>query len=329
MKTTRRQAIAGTAALLAAGWRPLARAQGAADSYPSGPVKIVVGFSAGGPTDLAARLIAAKLQQAFGQTFIVDDKPGAGSNLASGIVAEAPPDGYTLLMAAAPLAINNHLYKNLKWNVLTSFAPITQVMSAPCILAVRPDSPYKTVADVVAAAKKQPGKLSFSSSGAGGSQHLAGELLQQKAGIKLIHVPYKGAAPALNDLLGGQIAMGFMTSLSSVPYFKSGKLRALAVAAPHRMPQLPDVPTMAEAGFPGVEMNSWSGLLAPAKTPPQIVAKLNREAVKALQSPDVRDKLVSQGAMVVGGSPQDFAAYLAREYDNYGKLINAIHLSLD
>jgi tripartite-type tricarboxylate transporter receptor subunit TctC len=328
MNTTRRQVLAGGAALLAGGLAPLARAQGAADAYPNGPVKIVVGFSAGGPTDLAARLMAAKLQQAFGQTFLVENKPGAGSNLASGIVADAAPDGYTLLMAAAPLAINNHLYKGLKWNVLSSFAPITQVMSAPCILAVRPDS-YKSMAELVADAKRQPGKLSYSSSGAGGSQHLAGELLQQKAGIKLIHVPYKGASPALNDLLGGQIAMGFMTSLSSVPYFQSGKLRALAVAAPQRMPQLPDVPTMAEAGFPGVEMNSWSGLLAPAKTPPEIVAKLNREAVKALQSPDVRDKLVAQGALVVASTPQEFGAYLAREYDSYGKLINAIHLSLD
>jgi tripartite-type tricarboxylate transporter receptor subunit TctC len=328
MNTTRRQVIAGGAALLAGGLAPLARAQGAADTYPSGPVKIVVGFSAGGPTDLAARLVAAKLQQALGQTFLVENKPGAGSNLASGIVADAAPDGYTLLMAAAPLAINNHLYKGLKWNVLSSFAPITQVMSAPCILAVRPDS-YKTMAELVADAKKNPGKLSYSSSGAGGSQHLAGELLQQKAGIKLIHVPYKGASPALNDLLGGQIQMGFMTSLSSVPYFKSGKLRALAVAAPQRMPQLPDVPTMAEAGLPGVEMNSWSGLLAPAKTPPEIVAKLNREAVKALQAPDVHDKLVAQGAMVVASTPQEFATYLKNEYENYGKLIEAIHLSLD
>jgi tripartite-type tricarboxylate transporter receptor subunit TctC len=328
MNTTRRQVLAGGAALLAGGLAPLARAQGAADSYPNGPVKIVVGFSAGGPTDLAARLVAAKLQQALGQTFIVENKPGAGSNLASGIVADAAPDGYTLLMAAAPLAINNHLYKGLKWNVLTSFEPITQVMSAPCILAVRPDS-YKSMAELVADAKKQPGKLSYSSSGAGGSQHLAGELLQQKAGIKLIHVPYKGASPALNDLLGGQIQMGFMTSLSSVPYFKSGKLRALAVASPQRLPQLPDVPTMAEAGLPGVEMNSWSGLLAPAKTPPEIIAKLNREAVKALQSPDVHDKLVSQGAMVVAGTPQEFAAYLKHEYENYGKLIESIHLHLD
>jgi len=328
MTTTRRQALATGAALLAGGLAPLARAQGAADGYPSGPVKIVVGFSAGGPTDLTARLVAAKLQAAFGQTFLVENKPGAGSNLASDIVAAAPPDGSTLLMAAAPLAINNHLYKGLKWNVLTSFEPITHVMSAPCILAVRPDS-YKTMAELVADARRQPGKLNFSSSCSGGSQHLAGELLQQKAGIKLIHVPYKGASPALSDLLGGQIAMGFMTSLSSVPYFTSGKLRALAVAAAQRLPQLPDVPTMAEAGFPGVEMNSWSGLLAPAKTPAAIVAKLQRETAKALASPDVRDKLTSQGAMVVGGSSAEFASYLASEYESYGKLINSIHLTLE
>ena len=218
MNQSRRQVLVGGAALMSTGWAALAQAQPSAANYPGSPVKIVVGFSAGGPTDLAARLIAAKLQTAFGQSFIVDNKPGAGSNLASEIVAKAAPDGYTLLMAAAPLAINNHLYKDLKLDALRSFEPISHVMSAPCILAVRPES-YKTMAELVAAAKKEPGKLSFSSSGAGGSQHLAGELFQQKAGIQLIHVPYKGAAPALADLLGGQVSMGFMTSLSSVPYF--------------------------------------------------------------------------------------------------------------
>ena len=314
------------AALLGGGWMTRAAAQ--ASDYPTAPVKIVVGFSAGGPTDLAARLIGAKLQAALGQAFVVENKPGAGSNLASEIVAAAAPDGDTLLMAAPPLAINGHLYKGLHFDVQKSFAPISQVMSAPCILAVRPDS-YKTLAELLAAAKQQPGKLSFSSSGAGGSQHLAGELMQQKAGIKLIHVPYKGAAPALSDLLGGQISMGFMTSLSSVPYFTSGKLRALAVAAPQRLPQLPDVPTMAEAGLPGVEINSWSGLLAPAHTPPEIVARLNREVVKALAAPDVRDRLVSQGAVVVGSTPAEFAAYLAREYADYGRLIRSINLTLD
>jgi tripartite-type tricarboxylate transporter receptor subunit TctC len=325
-RINRRQAVAATAALLGGGW--MARAAAQSGDYPNAPVKIVVGFSAGGPTDLAARLVAAKLQAAFGQTFLVENRPGAGSNLASEIVAAAAPDGYTLLMAAAPIAINGHLYKGLKYDVQKSFEPVSQVMSAPCILAVRPDA-YKTLAELVAAAKQQPGKLGFSSSGPGGSQHLAGELLQQKAGIKLIHVPYKGAAPALSDLLGGQIAMGFMTSLSSVPYFSSGKLRALAVAAPQRLPQLPDVPTFAEAGLPGVEVNSWSGLLAPARTPPEIVARLQREVVKALTAPDVREKLVSQGAVVVGSSPAEFAAYLAREHADYGKLIRAINLTLD
>jgi tripartite-type tricarboxylate transporter receptor subunit TctC len=231
-------------------------------------------------------------------------------------------------MAAAPLAINGHLYKNLKYDVLNSFEPISQVMSAPCILAVRPDS-AKTLSELVEMAKKEPGKLSFSSSGLGGSQHLAGELFQQKANIKLIHVPYKGASPALADLLGGQISMGFMTSLSSVPYFKEGKLRALAVASTRRLPQLPDVPTMTEVGLAGVEIDSWSGLLAPAKTPMEIVERLQREVSKALASPDVNDKLSSQGAVVVGSTSSEFRNYLGQENRAYGKLIQSIKLSLD
>jgi tripartite-type tricarboxylate transporter receptor subunit TctC len=299
-----------------------------AQDYPTRPVTIVNPFAPGGGTDLLARMVAGKLEQRLGKSFLIENKTGAGSIIAAVAVQKAAPDGYTLLMAAAPIAINGHLYKGLKYDVQKSFEPISQVMSAPCILAVRPDS-YKTLAELVAAAKQQPGKLSFSSSGPGGSQHLAGELLQQKAAIKLIHIPYKGAAPALSDLIGGQISMGFMTSLSSVPYFTSGRLRALAVAAPQRLPQLPDVPTMAEAGFPGVEVNSWSGLLAPAHTPPDIVARLQREVVRALAAPDLRDKLMSQGAVVVGSTPTEFAAYLAREHADYGKLIRAINLTLD
>lgn len=328
MKNFTRRTALSAAAMMLAGLTGLAQAQGSAANYPNAPVKIVVGFSAGGPTDLAARLIAAKLQTALGQTFIVENKPGAGSNLASDIVARAEPDGYTLLMAAAPLAINGHLYKNLKFDALRSFEPISQVMSAPCILAVRPSS-AKTIAELIAMAKKDPGKLSFSSSGAGGSQHLAGELFQQKADIKLIHIPYKGAAPALSDLLGGQVSMGFMTSLSSVPYFKEGKLRALAVASAQRLPQLPDVPTMAEAGLPGVEIDSWSGLLAPAKTPPEIIDKLQREVSKALAAPDVNKMLHSQGAVVVGSTPAEFRTFLVQVSSEMGKLIKSINLSLD
>ena len=306
----------------------LAQAQGSASSYPSAPIKIIVGYSAGGPTDLAARLIATKLQVALGQSVLVENRAGAGSNLASELVARAAPDGLTLLMAAAPLAVNGHLYKNLKFDVLTSFAPISQVMAAPSILAVPPNS-AKTMAELIALARKEPGKLSFSSSGAGGTQHLAGELLQQKAGIKLIHIPYKGASPALNDLLGGRVSMGFMTSLGSVPYFKDGRLRPLAVASATRLPQLPDVPTMAEVGFPSVEIDSWSGLLAPANTPPAIVEKLQREVAKALASPDVNGQLTSQGAVVVGSTPAAFRAFLANEHSNYGALIRSINLDLN
>jgi len=201
-------------------------------------------------------------------------------------------------------------------------------MAAPSILAVPPNS-AKTMAELIALARKEPGKLSFSSSGAGGTQHLAGELLQQKAGIKLIHIPYKGASPALNDLLGGRVSMGFMTSLGSVPYFKDGRLRPLAVASATRLPQLPDVPTMAEVGFPSVEIDSWSGLLAPANTPPAIVEKLQREVAKALASPDVNGQLTSQGAVVVGSTPAAFRAFLANEHSNYGALIRSIHIELN
>lgn len=326
-KITRRTALSA-AAIALGGLTVKAQAQVSAGPYPNAPIKIVVGFSAGGPTDLAARLIATKMQAALGQPVLVENRPGAGSNLASEIVARAPPDGYTLLMAAAPLAINGHLYKNLKYDVLRSFEPISKVMSAPCILAVRPSS-AKTVAELIAMAKKDPGKLSFSSSGAGGSQHLAGELFQQKADIHLIHIPYKGAAPALNDLMGGQVSMGFMTSLSSVPYFKEGRLRALAVASAQRLPQLPDVPTMAEVGLPGVEMDSWSGLLAPAKTPPEIIDKLHREVAKALAAPDVYKMLQSQGALVVGSTPAEFRSFLVQVNGEMGRLIKSINLSLD
>lgn len=328
MKIVTRRIVLSATAMLLGSLVGVAQAQGSAANYPNAPIKIVVGFSAGGPTDLAARLIAAKLQISMGQSVIVENRPGAGSNLASEIVARAAPDGYTLLMAAAPLAINGHLYKNLKFDGLTSFEPITQVMSAPSILAVHPNS-AKTMAELIAMAKKAPGKLSFASSGAGGTQHLAGELLQQKAGIQLIHVPYKGASPALNDLLGGQVSMGFMTSLSSIPYFKEGKLRALAVASTKRLPQLPDVPTMAEVGLPGVEIDSWSGLLAPAKTPPEIVDKLQREVSKALAAPDVNKMLHSQGAVVVSNTPAEFRAFLVQTSNNMGKLIKSINLSLD
>jgi tripartite-type tricarboxylate transporter receptor subunit TctC len=301
----------------------------AADAYPSKPIRLVVGYAAGGPTDLTARLVATKLQAALGQPVLVENRVGAGSNIASDYVAASAPDGYTLLLAAAPITMNGFLYKNLKFDVQKSFEPIVNVMTAPSVLAVSTQLPAHNLAELVALAKKEPGKLSFGSTGAGGSQHLAGELLKQRAGIDILHVPYKGASAALTDLMGGQVDMVFMTSMSSIPHLKSGNPRPIAVASAKRLPQLPDLPTIAESGFPGFEAESWNGLFAPAGTPKDIVARLNAEVNKALAAPDVRDTLVSQGAVVVGGSSEDFRKYVGQEVARWGKLLKTIKVSMD
>lgn len=300
-----------------------------AQAYPNKPIKLIVGYQAGGPTDLTARLIATKLQISLGQPVVVENKVGAGSNIASEFVAAAPPDGYTLLLAAAPITWNSMLYKNLKFDVQKSFEPVVNVMTAPSVLAVSTKLPVRNVAELVALAKKQPGKLTFGSSGNGGSQHLAGELLKQRAGIDMLHVPYKGASAALNDLMAGQVDMVFMTSMSSLPHLKSGNPKPLAIASAKRLPQLPDVPTVAESGYPGFEAESWNGLFAPAKTPPDIVARLNAEVNKALQAPDVRDTLISQGAVIVGGSSDDFRKYVDQEVSRWGTLLKTLKISLD
>ncbi|MEJ8815866.1 tripartite tricarboxylate transporter substrate binding protein [Variovorax ureilyticus] len=313
------------AALALAGASMGAHAQG----YPSQPIKIVVGYQAGGPTDLTARLIADKMTRSMGQPIIVENKVGAGSNIASEFVAAAKPDGYTLLLAAAPISWNPMLYKNVKYDVLRSFEPIANVMTAPQILAVSTKLPVKDLKDLVALAKRQPGKLTYGSSGAGGSPHLAGELLKQRAGIDIVHVPYKGASGALNDLVAGHVDMSFMTSMSAIPHLASGNPKALAVASEKRLPQLPNVPTVAEMGYPGFEAESWNGLFAPAKTPPEIVSRLNAEVNKALQDPEVREKLTSQGAVVVGGTAQSFRSYLVKEVERWGGLMKTNKVTLD
>jgi tripartite-type tricarboxylate transporter receptor subunit TctC len=314
------------AAALAAAVAP----QGAfAQNYPVRPVRIVVGYQAGGPTDVVARLLASKLQVALGQPVIVDNKPGAGSNLATGEVAAAAPDGYTLLLAAAPITMNGLLYKNLKWDVQKSFEPVSLVSSAPAVLAVTPSLPVKNLQELVALAKKEPGKLTFGSSGNGGSQHLAGEMLRQRAGIDIVHVPYKGASGALNDLLAGHVNMAFMTSTSAMPFLKDGKVRPIAVAAQHRLPQLPNVPTVSESGLPGFEADSWNGLLAPAGTPPAVVARLQREVAKAVASPELRDPLSAQGAVLVGNTPAEFRAHIAKEVEHWTRTFRTIKVTLE
>ena len=300
-----------------------------AQSYPSKPIRIIVGYQAGGPTDMTARLLATKLQIALGQPVVVENKVGAGSNIASEFVAAAPPDGYTLLLAAAPITMNGFLYKNQKYDVQKSFEPIVNVMTAPSVLAVATKLPVRSVTELVALAKQQPGKVTFGSTGNGGSQHLAAELLKQRAGIDIVHVPYKGASAALNDLVAGHVDMVFMTSMSALPHLKSGNPRPIAVASAKRLPQLPDVPTVAESGFPGFEAQSWNGLLAPAKTPPEIIARLNAEVNKALIAPDLRETLESQGAVVLGGSSADFGKYIGQEVAHWGKLLKTLKISMD
>ena len=307
---------------------PAARAQ-QDTAYPSRPVRIIVGYQAGGPTDLVARLLATKLQASLGQTFIVENKTGVGSNLASEYVAAAPADGYTLLLAAAPITMNGFVYKNQKFDVQKSFEPISMVMSAPAILAVSLLSPITNLKELIALAKKDPGKLTFGSTGTGGSQHMAGEMLKQRTGIDMTHVPYKGAAGALTDLIAGHISMAFMTSVSAVPYLTAGKIRPIAVAALKRLPQLPDIPTFTEAGLAGFESDSWNGLFAPAGTPSAIVNRLHAEVVKALAAPDVRDKLEPQGALIVGSSPSQFRSSIKQEVEHWSKVFKSITLNVE
>ena len=299
-----------------------ASAAGAQDArYPAKPIKLMVGYTPGGATDIIARTIAAKLQDSLGQTVLVENKPGATSNIASEAVAKAAPDGYTLLMGTIANATNMTIYKTPGYDTLRDFVHITQTMSAPSVLAVHPSVPARTLRELIALAKAQPGKLTYASSGNGGSPHLAGEMLKLRAGIDIVHVPYKGATPGMTDLLGGQVTMSFQTALSAIPHLQSGKLNVIAVAAHRRMSLLPNVPTMAEAGMADFEVSSWNGLFAPAKTPPDIVARLHQATVKALALPDVREKLAAQGAEAVGQSPEEFRAYIRNEIDKWGRVI--------
>lgn len=297
--------------------------------YPSKPVRIIVGYQAGGPTDLTARLLAAKLQIAFNQPFVVENKPGAGSNIASEYVANAASDGYTLLVAAAPITMATLGGKSLKWNVNDSFEPVSMLMSAPTVLAVANNVSAKSVGELLELARKQPGKLSFGSSGNGGTQHLAGEMLKNRTGVDIIHVPYKGASGALQDLLSGQVTMGFMTSLSAMPLLKDGKVRPLAVTSEKRLPQLPQIPTMAEAGIPNFTVDTWNGLLAPKGTSPAIIEKLHSQVVKAMASPDVREKLEKQGAIVVTNKPSEFKASIRGEVADWEKFVRTTQITLN
>jgi tripartite-type tricarboxylate transporter receptor subunit TctC len=304
-------------------------AQDAAASYPSKPIRIVVGFAPGGPTDRIAREVALGLQEAWGQPVIVENKPGAGSRIAFEFVARSDPDGHTLLLGALQTATNMSVYRQLNYDTLRDFAPVTQLTSTVLALAVTPSLEAKTVADLVAIGRSRPGELTYASFGVASSAHFAGTLLEQRAGMQMTHVPYNGAAPAQAAIIAGQVNLGFMSALSAMPLMQSGKLRALAVTADKRLAQLPDVPTMAEAGFPEFEVSSWQGLLAPAKTPPPIVAKLHREIARILARPEVRERFAAVAAEPVASSPTEFRAYIQSEIAKWAVVAKRAGMVLD
>ena len=293
-----------------------------APAYPTKPIRLVVPFPAGGATDILARAVAQKLTEAWGQAVVVDNRPGAGGNIGSELVAKATPDGYTLEMGTVGThAINASLYAKMPYDHVKDFAPVILVAGVPNVLVVTPSLPANSVQELIAYAKANPGKLNFASSGSGTSIHLSGELFKVMAGVEMTHIPYKGSAPALQDLIGGQVQLMFDNLPPSLPQIKSGKLRALGVTTATRSAALPDTPTIAESGLPGFEASSWFGVLAPAGTPPAIVAKLNTEIARWLATPEAREKLVALGATAAGGTPEDFARHIAAETAKWAKVV--------
>jgi tripartite-type tricarboxylate transporter receptor subunit TctC len=294
-----------------------------AQAYPSKPIRIVVPYAAGGSADITARVIGQKMSESMGVPIIVENKGGANGMIGTDVVAKSPPDGYTLLLdASGPLVVNPSLYAKVPYDTLKDFIPVSQITTFQYVMVVPDASPIKSLKDLVAAAKAKPGTISYGSTGIGGGGHLAGELFAIMSGTKLIHVPYKGSAPALADLLAGQLSFTFDTVITSVPLVRAGKLRAYAVSGPHRAKSLPDVPTLNELGYKGFEITQFQGLLAPAKTDSAIVSRLHQEVVKALKSPDVVQRLETDGGNeLVGGTPAEFAAQIQSDLALYRKLI--------
>ncbi|MFT0859401.1 Bug family tripartite tricarboxylate transporter substrate binding protein [Ancylobacter sp. G4_0304] len=300
-----------------------------AADYPSEPIKLVVPFAPGGSVDTVARIIGQELTKELGQSIVVENRAGAGGNIGFETVAKAKPDGYTLLMASSPLAVNISLYKALGYDPKTSFAPISLVALQPNVLVVNPELPVKTVAELIAYAKANPGKLNFGSSGLGASQHLSGELFKRRAGVEMVHVPYRGGGPAMTDLVAGRIQLMFETIPSATPYITSGQLRPLAVTVEKRSVQLPSVPTMEEAGVADFVSRGWLGMVAPAGTPQPILDKLNAAVVKALAEPAVLKRLTELGLVVEGSSPAEFSTFLDTEITSFRTLITEANITLN
>ena len=321
LRTVARLALAMCTALLAASV--------AAQAYPSGPVRVIVGFPPGSAADVAARVVTNQLGQILGTSFVVENRPGAGSNIATEAVARAPADGYTLLMGTVANTINHSLYPDLRFSFATDFVPIALLGTVPNLLVVHPSVDAQTVAELIAAAKAKPGTLTYASSGNGTSPHLSSELFSEMTGVKLVHVPYKGSPPAVVDLLAGRVSLMFSPASTVLPHIKSGKLRALASTGLTRASAMPELPTLSESGLSGFDTGVWFGLLAPAKTPPAIVERLAKAIAQARESAELKSQFGSQGIDLLQGGPKEFGEYIEKEIAKWAKVIKAAGVKLD
>ena len=322
-----RRAVLSTIALAATATLPLGVS---AQNYPTKPITIVVPFAAGGTTDILARLVGQHLSTELGQPVVVENKAGAGGNIGAAYAAKAPADGHTLFMGTVGThAINAALYKKLPYDPIKDFAPLSRVAMVPNLLVAHPSQPYKTVQEMIAYAKANPGKINFGSPGNGSSPHLSGELFKSLAKVDMVHVPYKGSAPAVSDLLGNQIAIMFDNLPSVIPHVRAGKLRAIAISTAKRSADLPNVPTIAEAGVPGYEATSWFGMFAPAATPAPVLAKISAALSKVLANAEVKKKIDDQGGEPANETPAQFADFIQKETQKWGKVVKESGASLD
>ena len=299
-----------------------------AQSYPAHPVRIIVGFPAGGPQDITARIMAQWLSERLGQQFLVESKPGAGGTIGAELVVNSPPDGYTLLLCGPPNTIGVSLYDKLKWNFVHDVAPVAAISRVPLVVEVNPGVPAKSVPELIAYAKANPGKINYASAGVGTPQHVSGELFKMMTGVVMQHVPYRGSAPALTDLLGGQVQLMIETTPASLEHIRQGRLRALAVTTLTRAEALPDLPTVADF-VPGYEAISWYGIVAPKNTPSDVVDKLNKELNAALADPKIKTRLADLGGTVLPGSPAQFGKFIADEAEKWGKVVKAANMKAE
>ena len=313
------------AVLLLAG----ATAPGWAQGYPNKPVRILVGYAPGGGTDIMARAIGAKLTDTLKQQFVIENRPGANANIAAKVAADAPADGYTILFMSVAHIMSKPVYKNLGYDIERDFVPITVVTNVPNVLCLHPSLPVKNVKELIALAKAKPGTLTYATSGVGSPEHFAGEMFKMMTGTDMLPIPYKGGAPLAVDLVGGQVMLAFNTAPPIMPHIQSGRVRAIAVTMDKRVGALPNVPTIAESGVPGYQMSTWYGAVIQAKTPREIVVKLNQEMIKALALPDIKERMAGLGAEVVGNTPEEAAALIKLEVAKYTKVANAAHISAD